>query len=105
MIPARDPDEFALLPAEDVAFVREWLQFADAHAPTLARTRAIATLGAPALGAVDGTAAIAREPGGEPGREGFVFLFNPNMAAKNDTDLVFDEVTGACSSLSLGDEA
>ena len=105
MIPARDPDEFALLPAEDVAFVREWLRFADAHAPTLARTRAIATLGAPALGAVDGTAAVARDAGGGDGREGFVFLFNPNMAAKNDTDLVFDEVTGACSSLSLGDEA
>ena len=55
----------------------------------------IATLNGPGLGKVDGTAMMNAED------EGFVFLFNPNMAAKNDTDLVFDEVTGACSSLSL----
>jgi len=69
MIPARDPEEYRHFPDADKAWFREWIEFAERHRDLLRRTRTI--LGQPALGKVDGTAAI-------EGNRGFIFLFNPN---------------------------
>jgi hypothetical protein len=52
--------------------LREWLDWTDAHRATLRHLRPI--IGPPALGRVDGTAAIQAD-------RGFVFLFNPNYRA------------------------
>jgi hypothetical protein len=69
MIPARDPEEYRNFPADDAAWLRRWLDWADANREYLRHTRTI--LGQPALGRVDGTSAIL-------GDSGYVFLFNPN---------------------------
>jgi len=69
MIPARDPEEFKNFSAEDRAFFRKWIDWTAANKETLQHTRTI--LGQPAIGKIDGTAAI-------DGDHGFVFLFNPN---------------------------
>ena len=69
MIPARDPEEYRNFPPEDAAWLRRWLDWADANREYLRHTRTI--LGQPALGRTDGTSAIL-------GDSGYVFLFNPN---------------------------
>lgn len=69
MIPARDPEEAKYFSAADKAWIRGWLEWTVANKDYLRRTRTI--LGQPALGRVDGTAAI-------EGDRGFLFLFNPN---------------------------
>eukprot|EP00937_MAST-01D_sp_MAST-1D-sp2_P003944 g3944.t1 len=88
MIPARDPEEFKLFPQADRAFIQAWLAFTDEHLDALRRTVPIATLGAPSIGAVDGTGAFTAD-----GAEGFVFLFNPGMARAN-ASLSIDESLG-----------
>jgi hypothetical protein len=88
MIPARDLEEFERFPAEDLAFIQQWLQFGDAHSHTvLHRLAPIPTLPAPGttVGAVDGTAAFSAD-----GSLGFVFLFNPAMTPRTAA-LVLDE--------------
>ncbi|MDE3126756.1 MAG: hypothetical protein KGL38_02055, partial [Gemmatimonadota bacterium] len=69
MIPARDSAEYADFSPADAAWFRGLLDWADAHRELLRHTRTI--IGQPALGRVDGTAAVI-------GDSGAVFLFNPN---------------------------
>ena len=68
-IPARDPEEFKALPAEDKAWFRSWLDWTEKNASYLRALRPI--LGPPMVGRADGTAAIVED-------SGFVFLYNPN---------------------------
>ena len=69
MIPARDPEEARLFSAEDKAWIRNWLEWTAKNKKYLLHTRTI--LGQPALGHVDGTAAVVED-------RGYIFLFNPN---------------------------
>jgi hypothetical protein len=69
LIPARDPDEQRLFSDADRRWFRGWIDWTAKNKEYLRRTRSI--LGQPALGRVDGTAAI-------NGDRGFIFLFNPN---------------------------
>jgi hypothetical protein len=69
MIPARDPEEARYFSAEDKAWIRDWLAWTTKNKDYLLHTRTI--LQQPAMGNVDGTAAIL-------GDRGFLFLFNPN---------------------------
>jgi hypothetical protein len=39
MLPARDAQEFKLFPQEDIAFVHDWLEWADQHVALLKLTR------------------------------------------------------------------
>ncbi len=80
MIPARDPEEYKNFSAVDKQWFRKWLDWADNNREFLRHTRTI--LGQPAIGRVDGTAAIV-------GNRGYVFLFNPNyrqLAAEFNLD-------------------
>ncbi|HUX34485.1 MAG TPA: hypothetical protein VMV51_11510, partial [Gemmatimonadaceae bacterium] len=69
MIPARDTAEFQDFAPADAAWFRHWLDWTADHRDLLRHTRTI--IGQPALGRVDGTAAVL-------GDSGYVFLFNPN---------------------------
>jgi hypothetical protein len=69
MIPARDRAEFANFSAEDRNWFRYWIDWTDANKEYLRRARPF--LGHPAIGRVDGIAAVVRD-------SGYVFLFNPN---------------------------
>lgn len=69
MIPARDTEEAKHFSAQDKAWIRGWLDWTVQHKEYLRHTRTI--LEQPALGYVDGTAAIV-------GDRGYLFLFNPN---------------------------
>ncbi len=69
MIPARDLAEYGDFSRQDIGWFRKWLDWADANREILRHTRSI--VGEPAIGRVDGTAAVA-------GGRGFIFLFNPN---------------------------
>ncbi|MGB7844931.1 MAG: hypothetical protein WBL63_04895 [Candidatus Acidiferrum sp.] len=69
MIPARDPAEFERFSEADKSWIRNWLQWTIDNKEVLKQTKTI--LGQPAMGQVDGTAAVR-------GDHGFVFLFNPN---------------------------
>jgi len=69
MIPARDSSEHAYFSAADQAWFRHWIAWADTNREYLRHSRPI--LGQPAIGKIDGTAAML-------GDHGFVFLFNPN---------------------------
>jgi len=69
MIPARDPQEAAHFSLSDKEWIRNWIEWTARNKQYLRHTRTI--LGQPALGRVDGTAAI-------DGNSGFIFLFNPN---------------------------
>ncbi len=84
MIPARDPEEAKYFPAEDQAWIRNWLDWTRTHKDLLRHTRTI--LHAPAMNRLDGTAAI-------DGDRGFLFLFNPNYRSLEDT-LRLDEEIG-----------
>jgi hypothetical protein len=72
MIPGRDVAEFEHFSERDKVWIRDWLKWTADNKDLLKRTKTI--LGQPAMGKVDGTAAIA-------GDHGFVFLFNPNYKA------------------------
>ena len=69
MIPARDLEEFRHFSADDRAWFQHWIDWTDANKEYLRGTLPI--LGQPAIGKVDGTAAVVRD-------RGYVFLFNPN---------------------------
>ncbi len=69
MIPARDPGEAEHFAAEDKKWISDWLEWTKKNKEFLRHTRTI--LDQPAIGHVDGTAAII-------GDRGFLFLFNPN---------------------------
>jgi len=69
MIPARDSSENAHFSSADQAWFRHWIAWADTNREYLRHTRPI--LGQPAIGKLDGTAALA-------GGRGYVFFFNPN---------------------------
>ncbi len=84
MIPARDPEEFRHFSSEDKAFFRQWLEWARLNREVLRTTRTI--LGQPAIGKVDGTAAIQNN-------HGYIFLFNPN-GRRMDVRLPLDESIG-----------
>jgi hypothetical protein len=85
MIPARDSAEDADFSPTDAAWFHRWLDWAAAHREVLRRTRTI--IGQPAIGRVDGTAAIMDD-------SGFVFLFNPN-ARPLTAEFVLDSALGA----------
>ena len=87
MIPARDPDELKNFAPADKAWIRDWLKWTVENREYLRHTRTI--LQQPAMGNVDGTAAIA-------GDHGFLFLFNPNYK-QLPADLVLDESIGLTS--------
>lgn len=72
MIPARDPAEFERFSEADKSWIRNWLQWTTDNKDVLKQTKTI--LGQPAMGKIDGTAAVV-------GDHGFVFLFNPNYKA------------------------
>jgi hypothetical protein len=84
MLPARDSAENAAFSDRDRAWLRHWLEWTVANKELLRHTRTI--LGQPALGKVDGTAAIA-------GDRGFIFLFNPD-ARRLTTRVPLDESIG-----------
>ena len=84
MIPARDPEESRHFSAADKAWIRDWLKWTAENKEFLRHTRTI--LKQPALGHVDGTAAIV-------GDRGFLFLFNPNYR-QLPADVVLDESIG-----------
>lgn len=84
MIPARDTAEFRHLSPEDIEWFRRWIAWTDHNKDFLRRTRAI--LGQPALGKLDGTAAMV-------GDRGYVFLFNPN-GRRLDAALPLDSTIG-----------
>jgi hypothetical protein len=84
MIPARDPAEFEHFPPADRQWFLHWIDWADANKEYLRHTRTI--LGQPAIGKVDGTAAIVED-------EGYVFLFNPN-GRRLEARFTFDETIG-----------
>jgi len=74
MIPARDLKEYEFFADEDKQFFRTWFDWTDKNADILKKTRTI--IGQPALGYVDGTAAIDKD-------RGYIFLFNPNHRKLN----------------------
>lgn len=86
MIPARDMAEFAMLPVEDLTFIKKWLVWTDEHLVQLANTQWIPTLPGPSIGHVDGTHSMSED-------EGFIFLFNPNMREMS-VRLSIDESVG-----------
>jgi hypothetical protein len=87
MIPARDPEEVRYFSAADKKWIRTWLEWAVKNKEYLRHTRTI--LQQPALGNVDGTAAI-------EGDRGYLFLFNPNYR-QLPADFVLDESIGLAS--------
>eukprot|EP01123_Difflugia_compressa_P010137 TRINITY_DN362_c0_g1_i3.p1 TRINITY_DN362_c0_g1~~TRINITY_DN362_c0_g1_i3.p1 ORF type:complete len:931 (+),score=150.14 TRINITY_DN362_c0_g1_i3:353-2794(+) len=68
-LPARDQEEFDKLPAKDVEFIQQWLNFTDENIAYLKNT--IPILGTPGRNNIDGNSAFLDN-------EGFMFLFNPN---------------------------
>lgn len=74
MIPARDLEEYKLFAEEDKQFLRTWFDWTDKNADILKKTRTI--IGQPALGYIDGTAALDKD-------RGYIFLFNPNHRKLN----------------------
>jgi len=88
MIPARDEQEFSLLPKPDVAFVQTWLQFTDIHLGALRNQAPIPNLQEASIGTIDGTHAMYDDDS-----SGFVFLFNPSIVPLN-LSLTADESVG-----------
>jgi hypothetical protein len=84
MIPARDMEEYRHFSDADTQWFRNWIDWTDRNRELLRRTRTI--LGQPALGKIDGTAALDRD-------HGFIFLFNPN-ARRLETTLPLDGTIG-----------
>ena len=71
MLPARDTQEFELFPSVDLAFVRDWIDWADNNVALLKLTRPVPSLSSPGEGVVDGTIML------RPNNTGVMFLFNP----------------------------
>jgi hypothetical protein len=69
MIPARDSAEYEHFSEDDRKFFRYWIDWTDANKEYLRAAKPI--LGQPAVGKVDGMAAVVRD-------SGYIFLFNPN---------------------------
>lgn len=69
VLPGRDTVEYRSFSPTDKEWLRGWLEWTEENRELLRHTRTI--LGQPAIGKVDGTAAVV-------GDHGFVFLFNPN---------------------------
>ncbi|KAH8051959.1 hypothetical protein JL722_10404 [Aureococcus anophagefferens] len=90
-LPGRDAAEWAALPDGDKAWIRGWLAWTDDEAACLARALPVATLGPPAVGAVDGWACFDAARG-----VGFVFLFNPGFAPRS-AGLALDESLGVAN--------
>jgi len=84
MIPARDPEEHEHFSEADQAWFRRWIEWARTNRELLRHTRTI--LGEPALGRIDGTAAIRED-------RGYLFLFNPN-ARRLSAEVPLDESIG-----------
>ena len=84
MIPARDLEEDKHFSAEDKAWIRGWLDWTAKNKEYLRHTRTI--LEQPAVGYVDGTAAVV-------GDRGYLFLFNPNYK-QLPAQFVLDETIG-----------
>lgn len=84
LLPARDTEEFDKFPKTDLAFVADWLEWADANVPLLKQTRPIPSLSTPGAGVVDGTLMLRKsvvdsDAGGGVANAGVMFLFNPTM--------------------------
>ena len=77
MLPARDEQEYALFPADDVAFISRWMKWADEHVALLKLTRPVPSLATPGPGVVDGTIMLRGD------NTGAMFLFNPTSRAIN----------------------
>ena len=86
-VPGRDAAEWAAVPSEDKAFIKDWLRWTDAHATCLQRAMPVANLPPPTVGQTDGFACVS------DGVEAFVFLFNPSMKPATAA-LVLDESLG-----------
>lgn len=84
MIPARDLEEFRNFSEEDRAWFRHWIDWTDVNKEYLRRARSIQ--GQPAIGKIDGVAAVVVD-------RGYVFLFNPN-GRRLAADFVLDETIG-----------
>jgi hypothetical protein len=84
MVPARDSEEARHFSSEDKAWIRNWLEWTVKNKEYLRHTRTI--LEQPAMGHVDGTAAIL-------GDHGYLFLFNPNYK-QLPAQLSLDEAIG-----------
>jgi len=84
MVPARDIEEYKHFSDADKTFFRNWLEWTDENTRYLKNTRTI--IGHPALGCVDGTAAI-------DGDRGYIFLFNPNHR-KRQAEFSLDDSIG-----------
>jgi len=95
LLPARDEAEFQHFRPEDQHWLRQWLDWTDEHLATLRHLRPI--IGPPALGRVDGTAAIS-------GDRGFVFLFNPNYRSL-DAQFSLDAGIGLTPETEKGDRS
>jgi hypothetical protein len=74
LLPARDETEFKHFLPADQQWLRSWLDWTDQNRTILKKLHPI--LGPPALGRIDGTAALDRN-------HGFIFLFNPNYRELN----------------------
>eukprot|EP00300_Choanocystis_sp_HF-7_P008616 c16008_g1_i1.p1 GENE.c16008_g1_i1~~c16008_g1_i1.p1 ORF type:complete len:999 (-),score=182.04 c16008_g1_i1:1048-4011(-) len=91
MIPARDQEEFDLLPQHDLEFIQKWLKFTDDHQDCLQHTQPIYTLPPPTFGSIDGTACARPESD-----FAVVFLFNPNYIDLT-TSITLDDSIGLSS--------
>eukprot|EP00966_Prymnesium_polylepis_P285445 6593747-Prymnesium_polylepis.2 len=74
MLPARNSQEFELFPKQDVAFVQQWLAWADEHVELLKHTKVVPHLAQPSAGALDGTFMV------QSGGHGYLFAFNPSAS-------------------------
>jgi hypothetical protein len=81
-LPARDAEEYEKFPAEDIAFIREWLAWTDAQHELLLSQRPLPI--APGHGKVDGSYMFPGAFGNPCDRKnnptcaGYIFQFNPN---------------------------
>jgi hypothetical protein len=97
MLPARDPQEFSLLPEGDRSFVRDWMSWTDAHVDWLLNAKAVT--GLPAGGMVDATAMVL-------GNQGALFAYNPtawsqSLSVTLDHSLGFNASCGESSKLAV----
>lgn len=106
MIPARDESEFTLFPKEDVAFIRDWLAWTDAHIDFLKNTVPLPNMDEVALGLVDGSAAFAHPLSCNFSAAhsnattqqvdsplGFIWFFNPGYSATSASVTLDDSLS------------
>lgn len=89
MLPARDKQEFNLLPLDDIQFVRNWLAWTDKNVGLLQRTRVIPQLNQPSAGLIDGVIMLIEN-------RGIMFVYNPS-AKEHDISLPIDNSLGFSS--------